>query len=56
MRYAGAEKLEIIRLLEQSSLSVGRTLAQIGIPKSTFYSWCDRTWMAEPRHWRIAIR
>ena len=32
MRYAAAEKLEIIRLVEQSSLSVRRTLAQLGIP------------------------
>jgi transposase InsO family protein len=42
MRYAAAEKLEIIRLVEQSSLSVRRTLAQLGIPKSTFYAWYDR--------------
>jgi hypothetical protein len=34
MRYAVAEKLEIIRLVEQSSLSVRRTLAQLGIPRS----------------------
>jgi putative transposase len=32
MRYAAAEKLEIIRLVEQSSLSVRRTLDQLGIP------------------------
>jgi putative transposase len=42
MRYAAAEKLEIIRLVEQSSLSVPRTLAQLGIPRSTFYCWYDR--------------
>ena len=42
MRYVGSEKLEIIRLVEQSSLPVRRTLGQIGIPKSTFYSWYDR--------------
>jgi putative transposase len=41
MRYAAAEKLEIIRLVEQSSLSVRRTLAQLGIPRSTFYCWYD---------------
>jgi len=38
MRYTTAEKLEIIRLVEQSSLSVTRTLDQIGIPRSTFYT------------------
>ena len=42
MRYAAAEKLEIIRLVEQSSLPVRRTLGQLGIPRSTFYCWYDR--------------
>ena len=42
MRYRAAEKLEIIRLVEQSSLSVRRTLAQLGIPRSTFYAWYER--------------
>jgi putative transposase len=42
MRYTAAEKLEIIRLVEQSSLPVRRTLAQLGIPRSTFYGWYDR--------------
>jgi len=42
MRYAASEKLEIIRLVEQSHLSVGRTLAQIGVARTTFYRWYDR--------------
>ncbi len=42
MRCSAAEKLEIIRLVEQSSLSVRRTLSQLGIPRSTFYAWYDR--------------
>ena len=42
MRYTAAEKLEIIRVVEQSSLSVQRTLEQLGIPRSTFYCWYDR--------------
>jgi len=42
MRYRAAEKLEIIRLVEQSSLSVRRTLAQLGISRSTFYRWYER--------------
>lgn len=42
MRYPAAEKLEIIRLVEQSSLPVGRTLAKLGIPRATFYRWYDR--------------
>jgi putative transposase len=39
---SAAEKLEIIRLVEQSWLSVKRTLAQLGIPRSTFYAWYER--------------
>lgn len=42
MKYPAAEKLEIIRLVEQSSLPVRRTLAQLEIAKSTFYLWYDR--------------
>jgi transposase-like protein len=37
MRYAAAEKLEIIRLVEQSPLPVRHTLAQLSIPRATFY-------------------
>jgi len=42
MRYSAAEKLEVIRLVEQSSLSVRRTLAQLGIRRATFYVWYER--------------
>ena len=41
MRYQAAEKLEIIRLVERSHLSVRWTLAQIGIPRATFCRWYD---------------
>jgi len=41
MRYLASEKLEIIRLVEQSHLPARRALQQIGIPRSTFYRWCD---------------
>jgi transposase-like protein len=42
MRYPASEKLEIIRLVEQSHLPVKRTLAMLGIPRTTFYRWYDR--------------
>ena len=42
MRYEASEKLEIIRTVEQSSLGVRQTLAQIGIHRSTFYNWYGR--------------
>ena len=41
MRYPASEKLEIIRLVEQSPLSVRHTLAKLGIPRATFYRWYD---------------
>ncbi len=42
MRYPATEKLEIIRLVEQSHLPVRRTLDTLGIAKTTFYRWYDR--------------
>ena len=41
MRYPASEKLEIIRLVEQSHLPVRRTLEMLGIPRATFYRWYD---------------
>ena len=41
MRYPASEKVEIIRIVEQSHLSARKTLAQIGIPRTTFYRWYD---------------
>src|SRR3712207_9206790 len=42
MRYPAAEKLEIIRLVEQSHLPVRRTLRHLGVPPATFYRWFER--------------
>ena len=41
MRYPASEKVEIVRLVEQSHLPVRRTLEMIGIPRATFYRWYD---------------
>ncbi len=41
MRYAVEENLEIIRIVEQSSLPVRGTLAQIGVSRPTFHRWYD---------------
>ena len=38
MKYSQSEKMEIIRMVEESSLSVKKTLRQIGVSRSTFYS------------------
>jgi putative transposase len=37
MRYPASEKLQIIRLVEQSHLPARRTLQKLGIAKTTFY-------------------
>ncbi len=42
MRYPAAEKLEIIRLVEQSHLPTKVTLERLGIARRTFYRWYDR--------------
>ena len=42
MRYPASEKLEIIRLVEQSRLPVRRTLERLGVPRATFHRWYDR--------------
>jgi transposase InsO family protein len=42
MRYPASEKLEIIRIVEQSHLSARKTLEQLGIPRRTFCRWYDR--------------
>ena len=41
MRYPASEKLEIIRLVEQSHLPARRTLEKLGVSRATFYRWCD---------------
>jgi putative transposase len=42
MRYTQAEKMEIIRLGEESDLPVKQILAELDIPRSTFYRWYER--------------
>lgn len=42
MRYSAAEKYEVIQLVEGSSLSVKQTLAELDVPRSTFYRWYER--------------
>ena len=42
MRLSVAEKAEVIRLVEGSDLSARRTLAELGVQRSTFYAWYRR--------------
>lgn len=41
MRYPASEKLEIIRLVEQSHLPARKTLEKLGVSRGAFYRWCD---------------
>jgi hypothetical protein len=41
-RMTQSEKMEIITLVEQSSVSVKATLQELGIHRSTFYQWYKR--------------
>ena len=42
MRLTGAEKREVIRLVEGSDLSVRQTLQELGVNRATFYTWYRR--------------
>ncbi len=42
IRYTPEEKMEIIHLVEHSNLSVKKTLEELQVPRSTFYSWYQR--------------
>ena len=42
MRYFASDKIEIVRLVEQSHLPARRTLEKLGIPRSSFYRWYDQ--------------
>ena len=52
MRYPASEKLEIIRLVEESRLPVKRTLEKLGVSRSKFYRWydlhCQSAWERDP--------
>jgi putative transposase len=42
MRYRQAEKMETLRLVEESQVSVRQTLAEMDLSRSTFYDWYRR--------------
>jgi putative transposase len=42
MRFTQSEKMEIIRLVQGSELSVKRTLEELDVPRSSFYRWYNR--------------
>ena len=42
MRRSASEKMELIRIVENSELSIRRTLEQLDVPRRTFYRWYQR--------------
>lgn len=41
MTLSASEKMEVIRMVEESNLSVKQTLEEIGVSRSSFYRWYD---------------
>jgi transposase-like protein len=42
MKYTQSEKMELIRMVEDSSQSVQQTLQELDVPRSSFYKWYRR--------------
>jgi putative transposase len=42
MRYTHSEKMQIIRLVEESPVSIKQTLSKLNINRSTLYKWYRR--------------
>ena len=42
MRHSPSEKLEVIRIVEDSELSLRQTLKELGTHRSTCYNWYRR--------------
>jgi transposase-like protein len=42
MRYTAGEKMEIIRMVENSDLPVKKTLEELNVSRSSFYAWYER--------------
>ena len=42
MRYSQSEKMQIIRIVEESPVSIKQTLLELNINRSTFYKWYRR--------------
>ncbi len=42
MRYSPSEKMEVIKMVEESALSVRQNLRELNINRSTFYEWYRR--------------
>jgi hypothetical protein len=55
MRYPTSEKLEIIKLVEQSHLPVRRTLGNSALPGRPFTTGTVSTDLAVPKRWQIAV-
>ena len=53
MRYSPSEKLEIIRIVEDSDLSVRQTLKELGIHAVPFTTGIADIWKMEWRAWAL---
>ena len=55
MRYPASEKLEIIRLVEQSHLPIKQTLDKLGIPRTSFIAGMTDTKLVGQRRWKMVL-
>ena len=42
MSLSASEKVEVIRIVEDSELSIRQTVAELGISRTSFYRWYQR--------------
>ena len=54
MRYSQSEKMQIIRLVDESAVSVKQTLFELNINRSTFYKCIIDIKKGALTHWPIA--
>jgi transposase-like protein len=48
MSLSASEKIEVIRIVEESELSIRRTLYELGISRSSFYRWYQQYQLGGP--------
>ena len=51
MRYSQAEKMEIIKLVENSEIGVKRTLEELSVCRSSYYRWYQK-----PQHYQLHVQ
>jgi hypothetical protein len=56
IRQSAAEKREIIDLVDHSALPVGRTPAELDVPRSSFHRWAQQCQQEGEQGWSRSRR